>query len=50
MDQDSQRKYEGFKLSVKVWEDEFKKKNKRIPSKVSWEMDFKIPQTLKINK
>lgn len=35
MDKEFKAKYEGYKLTVKRWEHEFKKANQRIPSKVS---------------
>lgn len=35
MEKECKEKYEGYKLTVKRWEDEFKKENHRIPSKVS---------------
>lgn len=35
MDGEFKEKYEKYKLTVKIWEHEFKKKNNRIPSKVS---------------
>ena len=36
MDKELEGKYESHKLTVKRWEHEFKKTNKRIPSKVSF--------------
>lgn len=35
MDKQFKEKYEAYKLTVKLWECEFKKRNNRIPSKVS---------------
>ena len=35
MEKEYKAKYDRFKLTVKRWEDEFKKTNHRIPSKVS---------------
>lgn len=34
MDSESKQKYEKYKMTVKVWEQDFKKQNNRIPSKV----------------
>lgn len=35
MEKEFKEKYEGYKLTVKLWEHEFKRENNRIPSKVS---------------
>lgn len=36
MDEEYKKKYEKYKLTVKIWENDFKKKNNRIPSKVNF--------------
>lgn len=41
MEKEAKKKYEGYKLTVTRWEQEFKKTNNRIPSKVSEKNHFK---------